>query len=108
MKWLEKNATRKYTNSTADISVTVTKNGSYFTFRNNCTAKVTKGDYIKIGMTADRMYFDDGDISTGYKLFGREQGKQNKHVHLRRILKRFEGEYELSWDSKEGLYYIGK
>lgn len=106
IKWLEKQNCRKYYGSDADVSISTTKNGIFFTFRNKCYAKITKSDYIKIAIVDNKIYFDTGDSKTGYKLYAKNSKKVNRYVHLRKVMKRFEGEYSLLWDSKEGYYYI--
>lgn len=103
LKWIVKKQQQRL--SKADVTITTSKNGTQFIFRNNCFMRITKGEFLKTAIDGNRIYFDAADDVTGYKL-STKKAQNNKYVAFSKRLDRFVGDYNLLWDSKEGYYYI--
>lgn len=102
--WIEP---RKKT-AVKEVSVSVEdyRGRTYTTIRfyNHSVSKVTKGRFIRVGVTNERMYF--GEATSGYTL--RETGNPaNKFVKLTGNKETFVGDHDLQFDAERKLWFVG-
>lgn len=87
-----------------EVRVYVEKNEKYTrcTFYGTAAAKVTRKDHMKIGISGDRIYFDEAQ-ERGYKL-----SKSGKNMYVRMPGKKTDwaGDYKLVYDAEMKLWYI--
>ena len=104
--------------SDKDVSIGVQKYGkekdgsqkycTCITFRNGSYMKITHGDYLGIGIDEGekRICFREG-IGSGFKLS--KMGKTStRYVRIPRLLKEYEGDYDLNMAAVGDYFYIKK
>ena len=111
INWATRQSTRRNTNNTADVSISVSKNRDKFQtcfyFRNNCEKRITGTEFIKAGIDEEqkRIYFIAADDKQGYKLFAKN-GAITKTFKIYVEWRDFIGDYDLSFDNKENLWFV--
>ena len=107
--WVTKS--NSHATSQRDVSITLNKNGANkiqtaFRFRNNSFLRFTKNEYVVFATTDTRIYFKEGTSKTGFKLTCKSVDGKSAMFKTAEDLKKFIGDYDLLWDSKEKLNYI--
>lgn len=94
------------------VTFTIHSDGSMqFYFRNNCTKKITKTNYIMFGVDTERcrIYFQSGTSVNGYKFkVYTSSGSsfiRSKNLYAKEF-KPGSGTYDLLFDEEEKLNYI--
>ena len=105
-----KNAGRSHKDVSVYIEPYKGKNGeekkrTRIAFRNESFAKITHGDFICTGQSADRIWFKDG-IASGFKL-SKLNGRQ-RYIRIPANLDRFVVEYTLHMSGTGDMWYISK
>lgn len=104
IEWIE----AKYVRHCGDteVSVRLSTNGkgvvtTRVTFYGSSLAKITRREHIRVGMSLNRMYFQEAQ-SGGYKV------SKQKSVRIPGKKDDWVGEYKLMFDGEMGLWYIQK
>ena len=110
--WFDKQQTKRTSQTGPDISVAVNKkNGklsaTVIAFRRNLENLITKTDYLKIGVSENRLYFMGADEKTGWKMV-KKGCEQTARVACGTVLQDFVGDYDLMFEPNLRLYYIDK
>lgn len=102
IEWLENNNRRA--SDETEVRIYVEKNEKYTrcTFYGTASAKVTRKDHMKIGLSGDRIYFGEAN-ERGYKLC--KSGK-NRYVRMPGKKAAWVGDYKLVYDAEMQLWFI--
>lgn len=73
-------------------------------FYDGSSNKITKRDYVKVGVARDRIYFDES--MSGFKLM--KNGKTGRRLRLPSVLEEFVGQYKLQFDAESGYWFVQK
>lgn len=105
IKWMEPRVTRAMHQKEVHISTTSWQDKPYtiISFRDGANLKITKGDRIRVGITASRMYFDES--SKGYALS--KSGNITRFCKLPGKRENFVGDYNLQFDAENKMWFIG-
>lgn len=98
---------RRWNNKFKPNQVRVRKTVLHYAANNNaeCTdvifygtssLMITNGDYIKVGVSAKRIYFDVGNRESGYKMT--KGYKEQRYIRVRGWHERFIGIHDLKFD----------
>lgn len=100
--WLEGNASRA--GKDVEVRVYVEKNEKYTrcTFYGTSVVKVTRKDHMKIGLSGNRIYFDEA-YDKGYKI---SRSGKNMYVRMPGVKPDWAGDYKLNYDAELKLWYI--
>ena len=87
-----------------EVRIHVEKGGKYTrcTFYGTSIAKVTRKDYVRIGLSKDRIYFDEAR-ERGYKV---SKGGKNVYVRMPGQKDGWDGDYKLNYDAEMKLWYV--
>ena len=105
LNWIKKSKQNTGLNQNDSVTISDTVCGTTFIFRNNCFSEITQTEYIMLATKNNRLYFKEATSMSGWKLT-QKANKSTRYMQIRKKFKRFVGNYELSWDKKEGCYYI--
>lgn len=109
IKWIEHGRERvgDGTEVAVKIYIPPKKGASPYTnivFYNGASNKITKNDYVKVGVTRNRIYFDES--ISGFKFA--KNGKTARRLRLPSLLEEFEGQYRLQFDAERKMWFVQK
>lgn len=110
IEWMEASKRNKIADG-CDVSVRVISKGggrenTHITFYDGSYRKITNGNSIKIGTSADKIYF--GESRNGFKLRDYNKNPECRKVVIAPRLEDFVGDYKLQYDAYEKCYCIAK
>lgn len=118
INWIErKGQVPSKKSNTKDVRIAINKgknNSEYtnFSFRNNCTEKITTTKFIKLGISNNRIYFKESAIDdNGYMLHKATDTGKNLYLKtcdkdILNIARKYSGEYKLMFDTSVRLPFI--